>query len=103
MEPHDVNVQNMRWRPSLVRLTQIHHPSKEGPDVPEGPAFCDPEDILCIRLSTVKFEHGAGIVSCTAVNMHCGVLNVVESPEEVARLRDEAFGHVKPKGPRAVP
>lgn len=103
MEPHDMNVTNMLWRPKLLRLTQVRHPAEDGaPDIPEGPAYVDPQDIIAVQSTTVKFKGDGSTILCTSVRTHIGYLNVTESCEQVAKMRDEAFGHAEPKGPRAV-
>jgi hypothetical protein len=112
MADHEMNVRNMTWRPRLVRLTCIANP-----DVDEGrptPTYCDPQDISTIRRTTGGYMTASSygkpreeqcfhaLVACTEV--HCGhtILFVEESPEEVARLRDKAFGHEPPKPPPPI-
>lgn len=111
---HDFTAVQMYWKPPLVRLSQI-------PDVYLGDGtttcFVDAQQIVMINRQ-VRYQSeppldgkphsGEGLkwrpgVPCTVVSLSVGVvLNVEETPEEVAMLRDKSLGHEPPK-PKAVP
>ncbi len=94
----DMNVQNMVWRPTLVKLTQIGSPEWNNGETTT--CYVEPSSITHI-------QRGGGAVGtkanemdkkeCTFVCMCHGTLLVTETPEEVARLRDAAFGYNPPK------
>lgn len=107
---HDMTVSQMHWQPALIRLTQIANP-----DCDEGkatPCFVNPQHITQISRGVTSFTKTInGVVppegmreyhpaqACTFVVISAGLgLQVVESPEQVALMRDRALGHeVKPK------
>lgn len=95
MGPMDVNSQVMQWRPALIRLNLIPRP-----DVDDGQpttTYVDPAAISAIwRTNVAKDKPGGGTESAGCYTLiHCHYYNimVVETPEQVARLRDKALGH----------
>ena len=81
------------WQPTLIRLTAVAMPN-----VPEGPCFINPFNIDTItRGEVVHKHHESGTVAhqlATYVSLgyQRGVW-VTEQPEQIARMREEAFGH----------
>ena len=98
MKPEDFNVTQMQWRPELLKLTQVGRPEvNNGEPVA---LYVDPTAIQKITIEEVYFNLPDGskgpAVVCTSVfccHFHCAVL---ESPEQVALMRDRALGY-KPK------
>ena len=95
-DPTEVNTQVMNWKPKLIRLTMIGNPDWDGgkPQV----CFLDPAVIVSLSEGFGAFSTRDDPpkrhpdVRCTAVFFCHGTLHVLESAEEVARLRDEALG-----------
>ena len=89
----------MAWRPKLLKLTQIGNP--DWGDGKPTICFLDPSSIT--RISSVvaafpKRENPAEKwpdVFCTEVFFCHGSLHVIETPEQVALMRDLAFGLVE--------
>ena len=100
-----VDVTNMMWRPALLQLTQIGNPDWDNgtPTV----CFIDPSAITKLSRVVASFPTRADPtkkhpdVSCTEVFYCHGALHVIESPEEIAMMRDKIFGHA-PQKPKAV-
>lgn len=99
------NITQMLWKPKLIRLTQIGNP-----DVDEGkptPCFLDPATVTSIVACVAAFATRQDQtkrhpdVYCTAVFYCHGTLHVLETPEQVAVLRDRALGH-EPEKLKAV-
>ena len=98
-----VDVTNMVWRPSLVRLTLMPRPEVD--DGAKTAAFVDPAVIGAIWRTNVPRDNpdgGKPVPGDTYTLVHCChyTIMVCESPEEVARLRDRAHGHEQK--PRSV-
>ena len=98
------------YKPPLMRLTLIGAADVEGGE--PTPAFVDPLAISSIRRTKAAYSvadsrTGGGKVEyhpsaeCTEVNCCHFTLLVVESPGQVAMLRDRALGHELPK-PKAA-
>ena len=90
---HHINTTQMLWKPQLLRLTQVPHPKLDG-EVPTA-CFIDPSMILMIRRTLVTFpEKPERFDVCTLVITGVGssYLHVMESPEQVATMRDRALG-----------
>lgn len=80
------------WQPALIKLTSVAMPT-----VPEGPCFINPFLIDMITRGEVTHTHpeyGSTKSPATYVSMgyQRGVW-VTEQPEQIARMREEAFGH----------
>lgn len=100
--PAEFNTQVMQWQPKLIQLTQLANP--DWWDGKPTVAFVDPRlicSIVCTKGGYAKKGLPADAplgyhteVDCTMVRI-CGSseIAVLESPEEVARLRDLALGH----------
>lgn len=101
MNSQQMDVTNMMWRSALLRLTQIGNPDVNGGQ----PTVCylDPQAITRISVVVAAFSLRANPekrhpdVPCTEIFYCHGTLHVLESPEEVARMRDRALGHEPPK------
>lgn len=99
MKDHDVTVNQMTWQPALLKLTYAAHP-----DVDNGaptPCYIAPQWIVGIGRQAMRFcrvddpKESHPAQTCTAVVISSyQIYYVTESPEEVARLRDVALGHV---------
>lgn len=95
----------MMWQPALLRLTQIGNPDVEG-GAPT-PCYLTPQSITRISKAVAAFQMREDStkrhpdVACTEVFYCHGALHVLESPEEVAMMRDRALGHEPPK-PKSV-
>lgn len=95
--PQDINAQTMVWRPRLIKVTQVVQPELD--DGKPTVAFINPECIDKISRMVIGWTKRDGTgqwpdQSVTGVSMHSqGVLFIVESPEEVAKMRDQAFGY----------
>jgi len=89
------------WRPQFIHLTLLPQPGilEEG----STSCFVDPGQIISIRRAWIKYKEQTELNRAgTAVVIYGGgELHVEESPEEVARRRDNALGHEPPK-PKAV-
>ena len=111
MGPNEANVNQMQWRPKLIALTAIGNPG-----VDEGRAticYLHPDVIKLVVRGLSSWNRGLGDdgkpqeppthpqVECTVVWFDGGAVPVIEMPEEIARRRDEALGHERPK-PKAV-
>ena len=95
MEPMNMNAQMMMWRPALIKLTQIGRPEVNNGEPVS--LYVDPSAIQRITIEQTVFNLVDGTKSepvvCTSVfccHFHCAVL---ESPEQVALMRDQALGH----------
>jgi len=90
----DVTTTQMMWKPPLLRLTQISMPG-----MVENTTNLYVDPFVISQISRAKPTHtkedGTKIQGdeCTMVNCCHFVCWVIESPEAVARLRDEALGH----------
>lgn len=110
-----MDVTQMMWRPSLIKLTQIGNPDHSN-GMPT-PIYIDPtciQHIRCGRGSFMRYEavthdiqgnerfHPS--IECTYLNLHGHTdMLVLETPDEIARLRDEAFGIKSAKtGPKKL-
>jgi len=102
------DITTMQWQPALVRLTSIGNPDVAG-GAPQ-PAYVNASAITGIRRVIGSYATYASLeaqarplamhpgVECTEVECcHFRIL-VTETPHEVARRRDEAFGHVRLEG-----
>lgn len=108
---HDMNVTQMHWQPPLVKLTQVANPDHD-----EGKpttCFINAQNITQINRAISSFSkiNADGTVpsstdkrefhpaqACTVVMVGASQgLQVTESPETVAMLRDRALGHEPPK------
>lgn len=108
--PMDINSQVMQWRPRLIKLTMIANP--EWNNGAPMPCYVDPQEIKQIVAVACSFSiTGAPTgsfyprVNCTEVRcFNLPNLPVLETVEEVARLRDEALGYksVDPLPPATV-
>jgi hypothetical protein len=104
MKGQSMDVTNMLWQPALLRLT-CQHPEVNGGK--QMAAYIAPQAITVVRRVAVVFgspedpNRKYPAIDCTEVFYCHGVLHVLETPEEVARLRDLALGHERPK-PKAV-
>lgn len=93
----DLTATQMVWRPKLIRLTQILHPEFKSPKA--GICYIDPGAITAVFASDVIFskqgkpDEKHDPIEATAVFYCHGTLFVHESPEEVALLREKAYGH----------
>lgn len=102
MNPPEMNVQQMLWKPALIKLTQAPYPDVDGNE----PTACyvDPSAIVAVsRLMMKPKGHDGtdGEPRCvTFVNICHGHYYVTETPEQVAMARDRALGHESK--PRAV-
>lgn len=96
MNDQRIDVTNMMWQPEMIRLTQIGNPEIDNGK--SQPMYIDPSTIKCVR-STMGAFRKAGTdqwhesVPCTEVNCCHFVAMVVESPEQVAMLRNAALGY----------
>lgn len=84
------------WKPPLIRLTQVPRADIDGGK--PTTLYVQPEWILAIHRQQVRHSDTEGkptgdLVDCTVVTVGATInYFVTESPEEVARLRDEAYG-----------
>ena len=85
----EVNATQMLWRPRLIKLTQ---PAGDG--VAESVLYIQPEFISAIRRIRAKPGKDDEEIEATIViaNSFAHHIVVLETPDEVARLRDIAFG-----------
>ena len=102
----DVSATQMVWRPKFIKLTQIGNPDFRNGE--QTPCYIDPGVITAIFMVPAAFtkrnkpEERHPDVDCTAVFYCHGTLHVLESPDEVARLREAAYGD-EPAKLKAVP
>jgi len=87
------------WQPELIKVTQINNPMIDNGE--PTPAFLNPANISFIVRGVVTWNTPDGQTGnpLTCTNIYLipgGHVSVVESPEEVNKLRNKAFG-VKPK------
>ncbi len=98
---------NMIWRPAMIRLTQTARP-----DIDDGggtPIFIQPEFIVAIHRQSIQHRDTDGKpvydrLCCTVVTLSNGgpmSYFVNESPEEIANLRDGAYGFA-PRAPETL-
>lgn len=92
------SITSMLWRAPLIRLTQPGNPCRGEED---SPTFLDPSAILWVRRNYSKWKNEAEETQptrflYTEIYATHFVATVLESPEEIARLRDAAFGHAQP-------
>lgn len=99
-----MNAEMMMWRPKLIRLTQIANPDHDGGQT--TPCYAHPECIETIQRHRAAFGKSGlsgefhEYQDVTIVAMHgAKTLFVTESPDEVARLRDQALGHTEAARP----
>lgn len=102
MNSIDQNVTAMQWRAPLLRLTCIPNPDVAG-GLPTS-TYVAPEQISQIRRVKSGYAVAESLllrpeerrfhaqVECTEVNCCHFILLVTESPDEIAMLRDKAFG-----------
>ena len=98
MKDHDVTVNQMQWQPALLKLTYTPHP-----DVDDGeptPCYVCPQWITGISRQAMKFgkvdapSESYPAKTCTAVVISSSIIYyVIETPEQVALMRDRALGH----------
>ena len=99
----NTDAQIMAWRPELIRLTFIPLAGIEH----NTPCWLDPQAIMGIRKGWVvcKPVEGQNQPSgrvATCVMLYSGPdMHVEEEPDEIARLRNKAFGFEPPK-PKSV-
>jgi hypothetical protein len=93
MSQQSVDVTNMTWRPALVALTLMPNPNVDNGVATR--AFVDPSAISAVWRAQVKVENEAQVDQQTYTIVHCCHYHVVvvETPEQVALLRDRALGH----------
>ena len=97
MEP--MNVTNMMWRPPLLKLTSYSIPEINNGEPTS--VFLEPSGITTIRrvLTSRKkpgVEESYPDIEVTEVFFCHGSILCMETPEQVAMLRDRAFGHEPP-------
>ena len=96
MRGKDLDVTNMVWRPPLIRVTQVARPDCDG-GAPTA-LYVQPEWIAVIarhlyRHNDIEGKPQGEVATATMVSLTTNMSYfVLESVEEVARLRDEAFG-----------
>lgn len=91
METQFVDSETKIWKSPLIKLTLVCNPSVNG----NKPTICyiDPQLITHIYAAESQFKD-----QCTVVAMCHGSMLVLESPNEVALLRDRMLGYEqKPK------
>lgn len=94
---HDVIVQNKAWSPKMVRLTSIGN--REIANGAPQPVYIDPYCITLVVRGIGSWNVADGnpkneSIECTTVWLRGGEptsILVVESPKEVALLRDRAL------------
>ena len=91
----DMSVTQMQWQPALMCLTYVARPQLDG-GVPTR-CYVSPQNIIAIVRWRAEYDlpdGGKVTQCCTGVQLsplgHW--LHVLESPEEVAAMRDRAFG-----------
>lgn len=110
---HDFTAVQMHWQPPLIKLTQLPNPDHDNGE----PTSCyiSPQQIILISRGVTSFskKNQDGSVpfekrefypaqeSTFVVIGHSLSLQVLETPEMVAMLRDKALGH-QPPAPKAV-
>lgn len=107
MSGERVDITNMMWQPKLIRLTLIANPDIDGGE--PTPTFVNPQQISGIRRTASCYAKVSSYgkpadqveyhprIACTEVHCCHFTVLVTETPDEVAKLRDEAFGHEPPK------
>lgn len=93
------SITNMRWQPPLIRLTQVSIDCVDGGA--STTCYVAPDAIYQIHRSRVWSGDKAGEgqeICCTEVYGAYMKAQVLETPEEICRLRDEALGF-KPTPP----
>ena len=102
----DLTATQMVWRPKLIRLTMIGNPDYRNGE--PSACYIDPGVITAIFQVPAAFqkrnkpEERHPDVECTAVFYCHGTIHVLESPDEIARLREAAYGN-EPTKFKAVP
>lgn len=92
MQTVDISGTQIIWRPPLVQLTD---------PIDGSPVFMHPDQIQGIRRGIAKGPDNTDIeVTFVLAGCLSHHMLVKESPEEVARLRNEAFGIVPPSTPQ---
>ena len=102
MNHPDFTATQMMWRPRLMRLTQIVQPELDGGQ----PTTCyvNPDLISRINRTVISWGKRDGTgqwpdQSCTIVSLHGSEhVMVSETPEEIAKARDESYGYKESKG-----
>lgn len=105
------SVTNVMWRPVLIRLTQIGNPDVDGGE--PTAMYLDPATITRVSRVAGGFRTVESVgaektlwhplVSCTEVVASGLGCFVIESPEEVARLREVAYGTPSEPQPDSKP
>ena len=91
----DLTATQMVWEPPMLKLTYIGNPGLDD----EQPTNCyiSPRFIYGIHRARCIFDKekfpNASDVHCTLVHYANLYLHVLETPEQVAMMRDKAFGH----------
>ena len=90
-----MNITNVLWQPQFIKLTHIEI---VGPaSVPEHTCYVDPSMIIYAVLQNCRITRDEEVVlerMATLIMLtQDKYLYVEESPDEVARLRDAAFGY----------
>lgn len=93
MNPQSMDVTNMVWRPALIALTLMPRPEVD--DGKPTQCFVDPNGISAVWRTNVKHDAEPDAPGPTYTIVHCCHfhLMVVETPAEIALLRDRALGH----------
>lgn len=103
---NDVNVQQMMWKPKLIRVTQIGAVGTDDgfPTV----AYLAPDEIVAMvrcagGLKDEESKDPFVKVSCTYIRMNSFSVMVTETPDQIAAMRDEAFGYQDASKPLKAP
>lgn len=93
-----ITATQMVWQPPLVKLTAAPHQDIDG-GKPQS-CYVNPQLIAVIQRMAIqhhKFKEGNKKkwppVNVTAVQTGALIMYVKETPDQVAKLRDEALGH----------
>lgn len=104
MNIQEANITQMLWKPPLIRLTYIAHPTVDG-GLPT-PCFIDPQQISVIRRTDTNVRdatdettiYGPSTLVMISSSLY---VHVMESPDTVAMLRDKALGLEQKEEPHA--
>lgn len=108
MDPTNMAITNVSWKPKMIRLTQIPIPDVDGGE--PTPVHVNADAITAVYRRRGAFTRNGGVgdaftpsreffatVECTEVHCCHFVLLVQESPDRVAHLRHVALGLVEEK------
>lgn len=98
------SITNMMWKPPLIRLTQPGNPNNGELN---SATFIDPTEILWIRANYSTWKTAAEETQpqrflYTEIYARNFIATVTETPEQIARLRDEAFGYKQESNVKAI-